>query len=76
MNYSHMKLLKLKSVVFLWVLCCMMAHAQEKTDLGVLSNDESWLPYPEYADRTGWDALVGSHADFLIKTGEKYLDYT
>lgn len=71
-----MKLLKLKSVVFLWVLCCMMAHAQEKTDLGVLSNDESWLPYPEYADRTGWDALVGSHADFLIKTGEKYLDYT
>lgn len=71
-----MKLLKLKSVVFLWVLCCMMAHAQEKTDLGVLSNDESWLPYPEYADRDGWDALVGSHADFLIKTGEKYLDYT
>ena len=71
-----MKLLKLKSVVFLWVLCCMMAHAKEKTDLGVLSNDESWLPYPEYADRDGWDALVGSHADFLIKTGEKYLDYT
>lgn len=71
-----MKILKLLSLTFVSVVCCVMAHAQERTDLGVLSNDDSWLPYPEYSDRQGWETLVGNHAEFLIKAGEKYLDYT
>lgn len=71
-----MKILKLLSLTFVSVVCCVMAHAQERTDLGVLSNDDSWLPYPEYSDRQGWEMLVGNHAEFLIKAGEKYLDYT
>ena len=62
-----MKILKLLSLTFVSVVCCVMAHAQERTDLGVLSNDDSWLPYPEYSDRQGWETLVGNHAEFLIK---------
>lgn len=41
----------------------------------VFSHDGSWFPYPDYADRKGWDNLLGDHAEFLVRAGEKYLDY-
>lgn len=37
--------------------------------------DQKWVPYPAYADRSGWDALLGGHKDALIKQGEQFLDY-
>ena len=37
--------------------------------------DQKWVPYPAYADRAGWDALIGSHKETLIKQGEQFLDY-
>lgn len=40
-----------------------------------LPHDASWFPYPVYADRDGWNAVLGAHADYLIRQGEKYLEY-
>lgn len=37
--------------------------------------DRSWVPYPAYADRAGWDALTGENRAMLIRRGEKGLDY-
>ena len=37
--------------------------------------DQKWVPYPDYQDRAGWDALMGGHKDDIIKQGERYLDY-
>ena len=34
-----------------------------------------WFPYPQYEDREAWAALLGKHADRLVKAGEKYLNY-
>ena len=42
----------------------------------VFSHDASWFPYPSYSDREAWSRLIGSNADFLVKAGEKYLNYT
>ena len=39
------------------------------------STGGSWFPYPAYADREGWDKLLGDKAKHLISAGEKYLDY-
>ena len=44
-------------------------------DPEVLPKDASWFPYPKYTDREGWKSLLESHADFLIRSGEKYLDF-
>lgn len=44
-------------------------------DPEVLPMDASWFPYPAYSDREGWDRMLGSHAAYLIRSGEKYLDY-
>ena len=44
-------------------------------DLDVFPTDGSWFPYPAYKDREGWNAMMGEHADYVIKTGEKYLEY-
>lgn len=41
----------------------------------VFSYDASWFPYPAYEDREGWNNLLGDSAAFLIKAGERYLDY-
>ena len=40
-----------------------------------LPEDASWFPYPEYSDREGWNRMLGEHADFLISSGEKYLNF-
>lgn len=41
----------------------------------IIPEDASWFPYPEYSDREAWNSLTGPHADFLIRSGEKYLDF-
>ncbi|MGM9736072.1 MAG: heparinase II/III family protein [Candidatus Cryptobacteroides sp.] len=35
-----------------------------------------WFPYPEYADRKGWEDLLGDSAAKLVRAGEKYLGYS
>ena len=47
----------------------------ELYDPEYLPKDASWFPYPSYSDREGWSQMLGGHADFLIRSGEKYLDY-
>ena len=34
-----------------------------------------WLPFPDYSDRQGWDAMLGHSKGILVRAGEKYLDY-
>lgn len=48
---------------------------RELYDESVFCHDGSWLPYPSYTDREGWDKMLGSHASYLVSQGEKYLDY-
>ena len=37
--------------------------------------DRSWVPYPSYSDRAGWDRIMWKNREDLIKRGEEYLDY-
>jgi hypothetical protein len=37
--------------------------------------DQKWVPYPDYADRAGWDKLLGDNKQGIIKKGEYYLNY-
>ncbi len=37
--------------------------------------DQSWVPYPAYTDRTGWNALLGDARGNVIAHGEKQLDF-
>lgn len=37
--------------------------------------DRSWVPYPAYSDRTGWDAVTGKNKAELIARGERRLDF-
>lgn len=41
----------------------------------MLVADRSWVPYPDYADRAGWDAFLGEYKDDYICRGERMLDY-
>lgn len=41
----------------------------------ILKTDRSWVPYPAYADRGGWEKLMGDSREELIRRGEKMLDY-
>lgn len=43
--------------------------------LNSISEKRDWVPYPEYSDRTGWNSLLGEHKNFLIKRGERRLNY-
>lgn len=40
-----------------------------------LVQNQAWVPYPDYSDRAGWDALMGCNKASVIAAGEKYLDY-
>lgn len=64
----------------------LSASAYEKRDLlekaateaevnSSLVMDQKWVPYPAYADRSGWTALLGDYRDAIIKAGEKCLGY-
>lgn len=47
-----------------------IAHLKE-----VLLLNQSWVSYPDYTDRAGWDKLLASHKNEFIKAGEKQLNY-
>jgi len=54
----------------------LLQHAGDQAYLSsVLITGQQWVPYPEYADRKGWDNLLKEHKDSFIKQGEKYLSY-
>src|SRR5690606_42048798 len=40
-----------------------------------LLNSEQWVPYPDYRDRHGWNALTRSVYNTLIEEGEASLHY-
>ncbi len=70
------------------ILCfSMSSYAYEKRDLlqkkatvdqvkSSLVSKESWIKYPAYQNRNGWDTFTGSLKEELIKEGESYLTYT
>lgn len=41
----------------------------------VLVLNQEWVPYPAYADRSGWDTFLGTFKEEYIRRGEKYLNY-
>ncbi len=41
----------------------------------ILVMDQKWVPYPTYADRSGWDRFLGNNKAELIKLGEEKLNY-
>lgn len=41
----------------------------------LITTGKSWIPYPAYADRAGWDKLMGDKKKQLIRQGEKQLNY-
>ena len=41
----------------------------------VLVMNQKWVPYPAYTDRAGWDELLGTNKESLIRAGEKMLNY-
>ncbi len=70
--------------VFAMVSIAMFAYTERnllvnKADKQVLKEclitDRSWIPYPVYTDRSGWDDFFGKSKMPYIKEGEKYLDY-
>ena len=52
---------------------------QNKTSLQEIKKalvlNQAWVPYPAYADRAGWDKLMGPYKEAFIREGEQYLDY-
>ncbi len=40
-----------------------------------VSPDQSWVSYPKYTDREGWDKLSGAWRNKIVADGEKYLKY-
>lgn len=52
---------------------------QKKADLeqvkSALIMGQQWIPYPDYADRIGWDHLLGDYKEPYIRRGERFLDY-
>lgn len=37
--------------------------------------NQKWVRFPAYADREGWNRLLGTYKERLIRNGEKYLNY-
>ncbi|MGL4520452.1 MAG: heparinase II/III domain-containing protein [Phocaeicola sp.] len=37
--------------------------------------NQAWVPYPQYQDRAGWDNLLGTYKEDIIKAGEGYLNF-
>ncbi|MBR1630656.1 MAG: heparinase II/III family protein [Paludibacteraceae bacterium] len=40
-----------------------------------LVQDNQWIPFPAYTDRTAWDSLIGAQRERLIQQGERRLNY-
>lgn len=49
--------------------------ADESRLRDILLMKQQWVPYPSYADREGWETLLGENRERLIISGEKLLDY-
>lgn len=41
----------------------------------VLIPGQKWVPYPAYSERNAWNELLGENKEYIIKEGEKYLNY-
>ena len=41
-----------------------------------LTPDNSWITYPAYQDRKGWDSFTGTLKEQLIRDGEAMLNYS
>lgn len=75
-----------KILILCFLLMSLSAQAykdrnllQKQADLEKLATilvmDKKWVPYPAYADRSGWDLLMGDNKANCIQQGEKFLDY-
>lgn len=54
----------------------LLQHAASEAQLKtVLVTNKSWIPFPDYKDRDGWNRLTNPVRDQLITNGEKYLDF-
>lgn len=68
-------------------LACFVFSSYAYTERNILSSDsdvisrslssnQSWVKYPAYSDRTGWQKMAGEFKDQYIVNGEKYLNYS
>lgn len=54
----------------------LLKKAVSKAELkDLLIRDQEWVPYPDYQDRAGWEALTADFKGELIHNGEEFLDY-
>ena len=54
----------------------LLQNAYSEPDVkALLITDKTWVPYPSYKDRKGWDKLTSSVRDKVVANGEKYLDF-
>lgn len=78
----------IKRLLILTLMLNLVLHAsayvernllQQQADIDrlkeVLVLNQEWVPYPAYADRSGWDAFLGTFKEDYIRRGEKYLNY-
>lgn len=78
----------MKRFLFLACLLCVAAVAFAYTERNLLmcqadagrlkellATDRRWVPFPDYADRAGWDSLMGPYREEYIRRGEQLLDY-
>ena len=81
-----MKIKRLFTLFFIISLGFLQAQAYEERNLlqeratyeqlkESLIMNQQWVTFPDYSDRNGWDAYMGSLKDTFIELGEKYLDY-
>ena len=54
----------------------LLQHLSTEAELkNLLVTNKSWVPYPAYKDRAGWERLTAPVREQLIANGEKYLDF-
>ena len=86
MAHYYKRLISICIFFFTCIITLNAATPKEKkgfipTELSVeqiksmVVTNQQWVPYPQYKDRAGWDALTSDYKDKFIKAGEKYLDY-
>ena len=84
-NKKHFTMKKLYVLIGL-LFCTTLAFGyternllQKQADVDrlkeVLVMDRQWVDYPDYADRAGWDSLLGNYKETYIRRGEKLLGY-
>lgn len=77
-----------KTLVLLVLFCCSMFASAQVGSRKILTNkytledvkkdistDKSWVNFPKYDDRLGWDKIFGTDREKLIIGGEQLLDY-